>query len=525
MTDKTKILPYKLIYFIGLSAMAVGLPLSSFLMGSSSFLLGANWLLEGNLKEKWQRFVGNKTALVLTSLFALHLLGLTWTRDFDYAMNDIKIKLPLLVLPFLFSTMPKLSESRFNLLQGIFIFAVFCGTIVSMGVHLGIVHTKKPQLDIRDISIFISHIRFSLMICLSIFLLAYYAYQKSIFFLKLLFIALIIWFAAFLVLLESLTGIMILSIVSTLVLLALIFTITSGTKKTIFGTIAIAFFLISGIYLLNLYREFSFVEKVDFKKLERTSSHGAEYTHDTISTVTENGYHLWLYNCWPELENGWKQRSKMDYSGKDLNGNQLRITLIRFITSKGLHKDADALNSLSDDEIRAIEGGVANTYYMNKWSLKGRLHQTLWEFGEYKRWGDVSGHSTTQRIAYWRGAVNIIKENWLIGVGTGDVKKSFDEYYEKTNSSLDKEHRLHSHNQYLTIAVAFGLFGLCWLLFTLLYPILKEKLWGSYFYMAFILIAMLSFINEDTLETQAGVVFFSFFNCLYLFLTPKSDKQ
>ncbi len=44
--------------------------------------------------------------------------------------------------------------------------------------------------------------------------------------------------------------------------------------------------------------------------------------------------------------------------------------------------------------------------------------------------------------------------------------------------------------------------------------------------MTFWITAFLSMLTEDTLETQAGVSFFIFFSCLFLFLKNKElDKN
>ncbi len=90
-------------------------------------------------------------------------------------------------------------------------------------------------------------------------------------------------------------------------------------------------------------------------------------------------------------------------------------------------------------------------------------------------------------------------------------------------SKLAPKWRLHSHNQYLSIAVAFGLIGLLWFLFTLFYPVIKLKMTFDYLYITFFIIALISFFNEDTLETQAGVTFYSFLNSFLLFARKKDD--
>jgi hypothetical protein len=258
-------------------------------------------------------------------------------------------------------------------------------------------------------------------------------------------------------------------------------------------------------------------EIVDFSKLEKHTSQGNVYEHDTTTKAFENGHLIWIYYCNKELQESWNKRSAIKIGKKDLKGNDIYNTLIRFLASKGMRKDAEAVNLLTNDEVKAIERGVANVNYQNMGSLKGRIYETLWEIDIYKNTGDANGHSLTQRFEYWKTALNIIKSNPIFGVGTGDVPIAFEQEYVKSNSSLAKEWRLRAHNQYLSIAVAFGIMGLLWFLITLMYPLLSEKNEFNYLYITFFIIAILSFFTEDTLETQAGATFYAFFNSFFLF--------
>ncbi|MBA3971988.1 MAG: O-antigen ligase family protein, partial [Bacteroidetes bacterium] len=263
-------------------------------------------------------------------------------------------------------------------------------------------------------------------------------------------------------------------------------------------------------------------EKFDLAKLETVTSRGNIYEHDRNGRLTENGHYIWINVSFKELRESWKRRSAIDYSDKDLKGNDIEYTLIRFLASKGLKKDADAVESLTDEEVKAIERGVVNVNYQDLSSLEGRLHEIAWELDVYKTTGDPNGHSITMRFEFWKAAVGIIKENLLIGVGTGDIAKAFELQYDKMNSPLHKEWRLRSHNQYLSIAVAFGILGLLWFLITLFYPMFILNKQFDYLYVTFLIIATISFLTEDTLETQAGVTFFAFLNSFFLFV-KKAD--
>ncbi|HXP49624.1 MAG TPA: O-antigen ligase family protein, partial [Bacteroidia bacterium] len=195
-----------------------------------------------------------------------------------------------------------------------------------------------------------------------------------------------------------------------------------------------------------------------------------------------------------------------------------QYTLVRYLTSMNLRKDSTGISKLSANDIRAIESGIPNYNFTASSSIEFRLYQALWEVDDYRRGGNVSGHSVTQRLEFWKAAIGIIKQHWLIGVGTGDVRKAFNAQYEAMHSSLTTNFRLRAHNQYLEIGVASGIIGIVWLLFSVIYPGLKTRKIYTYTYFIFWAIFVMSMFSEDTLETQAGVTFYAFFNSFFLFL-------
>jgi membrane-bound ClpP family serine protease len=103
-------------------------------------------------------------------------------------------------------------------------------------------------------------------------------------------------------------------------------------------------------------------------------------------------------------------------------------------------------------------------------------------------------------------------------VGTGDVKDAFIEQYEK-NRLFQEYCDKRSHNQFITIALSEGLFGI--VLFLGFLVLIYKRYSGSLSYL-FILgqtILLISMLWEDTLETQAGVAVFALLLNLFLFET------
>ena len=127
MTSQASIRPYlNQAYLLGLLMVAVGLTLSPFLMGMSQFCLVLVWLVDaftppfkgaGGIKHKLSQFIHNKAAVLLVAFYLMHVVGLLWTSDFQYALKDFRVKLPILVMPFVLSSMEPLDRKRFDLVM------------------------------------------------------------------------------------------------------------------------------------------------------------------------------------------------------------------------------------------------------------------------------------------------------------------------------------------------------------------------------------------------------------------------
>ena len=239
----------------------------------------------------------------------------------------------------------------------------------------------------------------------------------------------------------------------------------------------------------------------------------------------ENGFYVSYNIQYQELHSGWTRISKIDPLRTDKKNNPIIWTLIRYLTSKGLTKDSAGLAQLNKTDVENIEKGITNYKYADASALRKRVKEFLWEYQDYKNGANPSGNTMLMRFEFWKAATYIIHRNLWVGVGTGDMQKSFDKAYYRTNTNLSPEWRLRSHDQFLAITVAFGILGLAIFLFSILYPIItfRKKLHGLYF--MFFIITLISFLTEDTLETQAGASFYAYFNTLFLWLAYSKNEE
>ncbi|HQV00181.1 MAG TPA: O-antigen ligase family protein, partial [Bacteroidia bacterium] len=369
-------------------------------------------------------------------------------------------------------------------------------------------------------------IRFALLICMSIYACIYFIiYSNTKVFYNYMYAVLIIWFVFFLCILQSFTGLIILSV--TLGIYVICFLIHQKRwmyTATIF--LAIITVLIGlGIKIKNDLDNLN-TTKQTTQPLPVYTALGNLYTHERFNGDLENGYPIFVNVAYSELDSAWQTRSSIDFDSVDARGQWIKYTLLRYMTSKGLLKDANGLMQLSETDIKNIEAGIASVNQLQGNSISARYHATLYELNNAWQGGNPSGHSLTMRLLFWKASLHIISNHLLFGVGTGDNKLELDKYYASNTPQLFKQFWLRSHNQFLAIAVSFGLTGLLIFITMLLWPATKLNRWSQFLYVTFFITAICSFLTEDTLETQAGVTFFAFFNTFFLFQnqTPEINR-
>ncbi|HNV67973.1 MAG TPA: O-antigen ligase family protein, partial [Bacteroidales bacterium] len=243
---------------------------------------------------------------------------------------------------------------------------------------------------------------------------------------------------------------------------------------------------------------------------------GRAYTHYPEETLIENGYLVWVNVCEEELRQEWNRRSLKPYDGADAAGNELRVTLVRYITAKGMAKDSAAVAALADRDIFNIEQGYANPLYAKKGSPMARAYEIVWELDRAASGANPSGHSLTQRPEFYRAAAGIIRKHPWTGVGTGDLARAFSDEYISISTPLEPEYRLRAHNQYLTFGVTFGIPGMILAVALLLIPWLINDGRFSYLFLVFMTLILISMFNDDTFSSFTGASFFSYFYTLLI---------
>ncbi|MGL4596533.1 MAG: O-antigen ligase family protein [Bacteroidia bacterium] len=516
------------LYYAGLIFCAVGMPLSKPIISIGLMLVFGNWIWEGRFAEKMRLLQARKVIWVLLGFFVLHLLGMLWTEAPAVGWRDIRIKLPLFFLPLLIGTSPPLSRKAFDWLIGLFMAAVFASTAITFLLATHIIPHTPAITDARAASVFVPLIRLSLMTVLCVFWIGRYLFQEIPVRIKFGLGIFAVWFIFFLVYMQSLTGLVVL--VTGGFILLVVLSIVHTRKKIAWALLGLFIIsaLIIGKQIKTQYDLFYNTASVDWDHLEQKTKRGNSYTYDRTYPMLENGNLVLIYVCEEELREGWNQRSAINFdTGKNTRGNLISHASIRYLASKGLRKDAEGLAQLTAADIKAIEEGSTNANEPNMSRIDRRLYQVFWEAYHYEIGGNPSGNSVTMRLDLGKNAYAMVKEKIWLGYGTGASEFAYRTHYEKHGTGLDKEWQwLHPHNQFLSVALTLGVPALLFFLFSLIYPAMFANRWRNFMYLSFFLVAVLSFFDDDTLETQQGATFYAFFNAVLLFaMMPGSLKR
>jgi len=501
--------------------LIISILFSKMFISISEILLMLVWLVNKDFKYKIQQIKENKSLLVFLLIYVVSLISLSYTSDFKYALKDLNIKLPLIILPITLSSVTFIKQDL-KYLFTLLIFSVFAKTIVSIYILI-----FGHYNSVKEIAFNISHIRFSLIINFAILLCFYYYSRRKEELNKIEIRACIFfmfWFIGFLFLLQSFTGLVVFIVLSFILLLKWNFKETRKINKYLAISFLLIFFVSITFYISSVIFNYYDFEKVDFSKLEKLTPSGNSYEHDTVSKIIENKSYVWIYICQKELSEEWNKRSEIIYDSTDRAGNLLKYTLIRYLNSKNLRKDKDGVLKLSDNEIIDVEKGIANYKAKQKFSITYKIETIIGQIDSYLKGSDPSGQSITQRFEYWKIGLEIIKKNLFFGVGVGDIQDEYKNQYVEGNSMLDIKFQKGAHNQYLTFIITYGIIGASIILFCLIFPFFKNRKYKEFLPTFLFLIMLISMLNEDTLETQLGVTFFSLFYSI-LILNKKSEKS
>lgn len=505
---------FRWIHFGALALVGIGLAWGNALMSIGQLVLVGNILAAGfahrDLGMRARRAFTHPPLLFFLSFFLVHVIGMLWTENMVWGLDLCRILAPVVVLPVVLSMADPLGKDE----QRAILLLFAAGTIVSTFACLVLRPGGAALTDFRSLSVFISHIRLSLLLCVSAAaLLRYWPVRWPW---RMLHAVACGWAGWFIAQLESLQGLLILA----LIMLFFLWRRAAHWPPRWRWTTAAMVLVVAAVLGANTarwVREHHRSQHVDLEHLPVYSAGGEMYYHDRLRPQWENGHPVWINVADKELQRCWERRSTIPFNADDRKGHPLRFTLVRYLASMGQVKDSTGMRAMSDDDVRRVEMGLPSVVYGRRGAVRERVEEILFELDEYRNTGDPSGYSIAMRLEFWKAGRAIAGREWLHGVGTGDTQEAFNAEYERMGSSLQPHWRLRAHNEYLTLWISFGAFGflLCMLAWVL--PVWKSGAFRDPLFIAWAIAFAISCLTDDTPETQVGATFFGFFYALFVF--------
>ncbi len=447
-------------YYLAL-AVAFCLPLGRLVPIFIALLL-LNWLVEGDFKNKLESIIKNKFALLFIAFYGMHLIGMLYTKNIAAGWFDMQVKFSLLVFPLIFATRPINSEKIK------FVFAAF---VVGGAVASLILLTRALYL--------------------------YFSSNENHFF-----------YQSFSILLHPSYFAMYLDFSITW----LLFSIAQSPLSFGEG---------SGVRSKN------------------SGGPGVRSKNSGWSGVRSKNSG-WL-GVRSKNSGGLGVRSK---NVGEISGIRVGIFLVVLFFSFIIVLLSSKMGLML--LILVFVGFLSNFIFTQKKygigmvalvalfisifsiirfipQVGNRIHRAM-EVVASSTSDQTDAESTAVRLLIWKAANHVIAENFMLGTGTGDSKEELLKEYQKKGMTGAIAHKLNAHNEFYQVMVGVGLVGFVLLVLNLFLPLQFAFKHANTMYALFLLLIIFNYTVESMLETQAGVMFYAFFNAVLCFSRLESPK-
>jgi O-antigen ligase len=119
------------------------------------------------------------------------------------------------------------------------------------------------------------------------------------------------------------------------------------------------------------------------------------------------------------------------------------------------------------------------------------------------------GHAL--RILSWDAALEVINNNWILGVGEGKKEEAIVAAYEKKGYAFPAQEKFNSHNQYLDFLLGGGVIGLGIFVIGLSVLFVQSMRESNFLLNSFLMIFSFNALFENLLSRYWGLIFFSLF--------------
>lgn len=131
----------------------------------------------------------------------------------------------------------------------------------------------------------------------------------------------------------------------------------------------------------------------------------------------------------------------------------------------------------------------------------------------------VYHNSTNIRVGIYKCTWELIRQHPLMGIGAGSDRRMLTECYAQFPTDVYQKTFYNTHNQYLNFWLLGGLPSLLLFLASMVWQCRQSLRRKNYIFLFFLLLITVAFSTENILSRQAGIVFYYFFSCCFLFNT------
>jgi hypothetical protein len=512
------------LYLLSLGVFLIALPTSIALISISSVAMLVVWVLTGDYKTKWNRLIHNKSALLLMSIPLLYLIGLCFTHHFYIGIQEFNKSIYWFVFAFILGSSPPISKKVTGWLLGIYILAVSVAAGVALGKLFFI--DAINFFDFRKVT-WVDHIPFSYQIAFAVWLIFSFFYQEKFSALaKILLAFLILFLIVSLFSLKSFTGYLYFGVMSFTAFILLIIKTKNKILKYSFFGLAIFILLFPIFYLKSCVKKFYTTTEYTVDEIATHTSKGNLYHHNFADKMKENGNYVGLFFCGEELIPLWNEHSKKPYNSITSDGYPLKSVIIRYMTSKGLPKDAEGFSQLTQKDIENIENEIPNYIFAeNNLSVYPRIYAIIWEMDQYRMGRNPNQKTLAQRIDLAILALHIVEKHFWVGVGLGNSADAYQEVIVQSDAKLLFPKTGSSHNQYLNYMIRFGILGALYILGVLTYVFIKGRKNNPFLITIFFVGMLAANFGDANWETFVGLNYFAFFFCFFMWLTTKKTTS
>lgn len=136
-----------------------------------------------------------------------------------------------------------------------------------------------------------------------------------------------------------------------------------------------------------------------------------------------------------------------------------------------------------------------------------------------------NNYSISRRFLASKIAIQVFRRSPLLGMGEGNLQPEINKVYQEEYPYIEKENYLTPHNQFLRILAGTGILGFLIFFTCFYYPLFRNKNFRFFPLLCIYVLLTVSFLTEDTLQTQLGVIFGLFFILINLHSVKNKEAK